>query len=170
MNVQEALKNRKSVREFQDRPVDEESIRRVLDAARWAPSGTNTQPWEVYVVTGEAKKKLGNEMVEKFQSGVEAKMEYSYYPKVWNSPFKDRRIACGLAMFSALDISRQEKQKRIDQWEKNYRAFDAPVVLFFVIDKVLELGSYFDYGMFYQSVMLAAIDEGLATCPRKSVV
>lgn len=169
MNVQDALKNRKSVREFQDKQVDESIIREILDAARWAPSGTNTQPWEVHVVSGKAKADLDTALQNEFQSGVKPAMEYDYYPQQWVSPFLSRRRECGLAMYSALDIKRQDKQKRLDQWAKNYNAFGAPVVLFFTIDRILETGSYFDYGMFYQSIMLVAVELGLATCPQAAL-
>lgn len=108
-------------------------------------------------------------MEEAFRSGVESKMDYQYYPKVWNAPFKGRRKACGLLMYSTLEISREDKQRQMDQWAANYRAFDAPVVLFFFIDNSAEQGSYLDYGLFLQSVMLAAVDQGLATCPQAAL-
>lgn len=169
MNVQDALKARKSVRAYLDKPVTHESILRILDAARWAPSGTNTQPWEVYVVQGDTKSQIIDALETQFEQGAEASMEYAYYPNQWFSPFQERRRACGLAMFSALEISRQDKDKRLAQWKKNYSAFGAPVILYFVMHKGLEAGSFFDYGMFYQSVMLAAMDEGLSTCPQAAL-
>lgn len=169
MNVQAALKARKSVRAYLDKPVSQDSIHRILDAARWAPSGTNTQPWVVYVVQGDTKAQVIQALESQFDQGVQAAMEYDYYPNQWFSPFQERRRACGLAMFSALDISRQDKDKRLAQWKKNYSAFGAPVILYFVMHKGLEAGSFFDYGMFYQSVMLAAMDEGLSTCPQAAL-
>ncbi len=169
MDVQLALKARKSVRAYQDKPVSQDALMRILDAARWAPSGTNTQPWEVYVVQGETKAKLVAALEHNFDTGVTPKMEYAYYPENWFSPFLERRRACGMDMFAALDIGREDKQKRLDQWKKNYSGFGAPVMLYFVMHNGLESGSFFDYGMFYQSIMLAAMDEGLSTCPQAAL-
>jgi nitroreductase len=96
-------------------------------------------------------------------------MDYEYYPTQWDGRYKERRKACGLLMYSTLDIKREDKQRQLDQWAANYRAFDAPVMLLFFIDSVLEKGSYIDYGMFLQSIMLAAVAEGLATCPQAAL-
>ena len=169
MNVSDALKLRKSTRAFLDKTVSKETIVRILDAARHAPSGTNTQPWQVAVVTGAQKKKLDNLIETEFHTGGEGKMAYNYYPLNWVEPYQSRRRACGLQLFSALGITREDKDRRLQQWAANYRAFDAPVVLFFFLDEILEIGSFMDYGMFLQSVMLAAVGEGLATCPQAAL-
>jgi len=169
MNVSEAIIARKSVRQFLDKDVDTETIKRILNTAKWAPSGTNTQPWEVFVLQGDKKRNLDKELIACFESGEPAAMEYHYYPEEWHQPYQNRRRECGLAMYSALNITRQDKERRQTQWALNYSAFNAPVVMFFTIDKSLQHGSYFDYGMFYQSVMLAAVDQGLATCPQAAL-
>lgn len=169
MNVSDAIVARKSVRQFLDKAVDKELIKDILNIAKWAPSGTNTQPWEVYVLQGQQKQALDKELISCFESGEPAAMEYHYYPEEWHQPYQSRRRECGLAMYSALNITRQDKERRQQQWALNYSAFNAPVVLFFTIDKSLENGSYFDYGMFYQSLMLAAVDQGLATCPQAAL-
>ena len=166
MKVSEALAKRKSTRAFLDREVVKEKIMAVLRAARYSPSGANTQPWQVGVVTGARKKELQQKIETAFRNGEEAKMDFQYYPLKWVEPYKTRRIECGLQLYSTLGITRQEKDRRLEQWAANYRAFDAPVMLFFFLDPGLETGSYMDYGMFLQSVMLAAMEEGLATCPR----
>ncbi|MBW1888684.1 MAG: nitroreductase [Deltaproteobacteria bacterium] len=158
MNVSDALLRRKSVRAFSDREVSTEILKKILDAARHTPSGVNTQPWQVAVVTGN-----------QFRNNVKGKMDYSYYPDEWIGPYRARRKSCGLQMYSTLNIGRDDKQRQLDQWAANYRAFDAPVVLFFFLDQVLKTGSYLDYGMFLQSIMLAAVEEGLATCPQAAL-
>jgi len=169
MQVQEALKQRKATRAFLPLEVDKEKISRILDAARHAPSGTNTQPWQVAVVTGEKRRRLGDLMETAFRSGQAGAMEFQYYPEIWEGIYKARRRACGLQMYSTLNISREEKQRQQDQWAANYRAFDAPVMMFFFIDRILETGSYLDYGLFIQSIMLMALEEGLATCPQAAL-
>jgi nitroreductase len=169
MNVIDALRSRKSIRAFSDRTVPVETVRKILDAARHAPSGTNTQPWQVAVVTGEKKRELCSLMETQFRNGTRGKMDYSYYPLEWSEPYKERRKVCGLQMYSALNISREDKQRQLDRWAANYRAFDAPLMLLFFLDSVMETGSFLDYGMFLQSIMLAAVEEGLATCPQAAL-
>ena len=169
MSVRSALENRKSTRAFLDKPVANEKIERILDAARHAPSGTNTQPWQVAVVSGETKKRLQEKLEAAFRAGEKGAMDYLYYPQDWQPPYKDRRKACGLQMYSTLDIKREDKQRQIDQWAANFRSFDAPVMLLFFMDPIMETGSYVDYGMFLQSVMLTAVEEGLASCPQASL-
>lgn len=168
MKVTDALLQRKSVRAFLDKEVEEDKIRAILSAASHAPSGTNTQPWQVAIVMGEAKQKLQLQLENSFREGDKSQADYQYYPKQWVEPYKSRRIACGLQMYSTLDIKRKDKQKQLDLWAANYRAFDAPVMLLFFMDACMQKGSYMDYGMFLQSIMLAAVEQGLATCPQAS--
>ncbi|RLC30907.1 MAG: nitroreductase [Deltaproteobacteria bacterium] len=169
MNIKDALKRRKAVRAFLDKAVENEKIRRILEAAKHAPSGTNTQPWQVAVVTGDTKIRLGELLENAFRSGVKGKMDYQYYPGRWKEPYRGRRRACGLQLYTALEITREDRERQLEQWAANYRAFDAPAVLFFFMDPDMEKGSFMDYGMFLQSVMLAAVEEGLATCPQASL-
>lgn len=169
MNVSNALLERKSTRAFSDKEVPLETLREILDVARHAPSGVNTQPWQVAVVTGSKKENLCSLMEDQFRNNIKGKMDYSYYPDEWVDPYRGRRKTCGLQMYSTLNIGRDDKQKQLDQWAANYRAFDAPVMLFFFIDPVLDTGSYIDYGMFLQSIMLAAVEKGLATCPQAAL-
>lgn len=169
MKVSDALKERKSTREFLKKDVEDDKILRILEAAKHAPSGVNSQPWLVAVVSGPRKMELQKMIEGAFRGGQEAQMEYQYYPLKWHEPYKSRRIACGLQLYSTLNITRQDKEARLEQWAANYRAFDAPVMLFFFIDPGMEVGSYMDYGMFLQSIMLVALEEGLATCPQAAL-
>ena len=169
MDVKTALETRKSVRAFLDKAVPTELVNTVLEQAKNAPSGVNTQPWKVAVVTGETKQKLQAKMEETFRSGTKGEMDYQYYPLDWQGVYKDRRKACGLLMYSTLEIAREDRERQMDQWAANYRAFDAPVMLLFFMDKVMETGSYLDYGMFLQSVMLSATEHGLGTCPQAAL-
>ena len=169
MNVKDALEQRKSVRAYLDKPVEDEKIHAILDAARHAPSGVNTQPWQVAVVSGATKQRLQEKIEATFRSGDKGKADYPYYPTEWAEPFKSRRKECGLLMYKTLGISREDRQRQMDQWAANYRAFDAPVMLLFFMDGRMQTGSYMDYGMFMQSVMLEAVEQGLATCPQASI-
>ncbi len=169
MKVSEALKARKSVRAFLDKPVEEEKIHRILKAARHAPSGTNTQPWLVAVVKGQKKQALDKQMLAAYEKFGKGHPNYNYYPQEWIEPFKGRRVACGKQLYSVLNIPREDKAGQRAQWQANYRAFDAPVALYFFLDEIMETGSFMDYGMFLQSIMLVAVEEGLATCPQAAL-
>lgn len=164
MTVSQALKSRKSIRAFHDKPVSKELIESLLEDAKHAPSGVNMQPWDVYVVQGDAKKELEENVIQAFEAGKSEPMDYAYYPLVWSEPYKSRRKETGLLMYQTLGIKREDTQRQREQWKANYRAFDAPVVLYFCIDAHLEKGSYLDYGMFLQSLMLSAMEKGLGTC------
>lgn len=169
MNIIEALTARKSTRAFLKKEVPREKIITLLKAARHAPSGTNAQPWQVAVVTGDKRRELTKKMVQSFQEDGLGEMDYQYYPVKWQEPFKRRRVTCGAQLYEALGIKRQDRKARLSQWIANYRAFDAPVILFFFLDPVMKKGSFLDYGMFIQSVMLAALEEGLATCAQAAL-
>lgn len=169
MHVAEAIRGRHSTRAFLDQPVAHETLNELLDIARWAPSGVNTQPWHVAVVQGETKARLSAALLGAREAGQTPNPDYSYYPDEWAEPFKGRRVACGKALYSALQIERHDKERQKTAWENNYRFFGAPVGLLFFIDKRLNKGSWLDMGMFLQSVMLAARGLGLATCPQASL-
>lgn len=168
MNVTDAIKNRISTRAFLDKTVPNDLIEIILDTARWAPSGTNIQPWKVAVVKGNAKDSLSSALINHWKNGGASQPDYTYYPKQWVNPYKKRRFECGMALYSALDIKREDTEKRKAVWEANYEFFGAPATLFFFIDKNMEKGSWFDMGMFIQNVMICAEEHGLGTCPQAS--
>lgn len=169
MLVSEALKARKSVREFLDMDVPQDKVMAILEAVRHTPSGTNTQPWQVAVVSGESKRLLDAKLLDAFKRGVAKKMDYQYYPPKLPREMQVRRIDCGMRMYDTLQITRQDTEKRLEQWGKNYSAFGAPVVLYFFVPAKVEAGSILDCGMIMQSVMLMATEVGLATCPQAAL-
>ncbi len=169
MNTSEAIRQRQSIRAYRKKEVSRDIIEKILDTARYAPSGANCQPWQVAVVSGTTKEKIAEALISAFRRGEPEDRDFDYYPVKWHEPFKKRRIACGMQLYETLGIERKDRQGRLKQWEANYRGFDAPVMLFFFLDPSLAIGSYMDSGMFLQSVMLAALDEGLATCPQAAL-
>ena len=169
MEVTEAIRNRKSTRAFLPKPVDKKLIKDILECARWAPSGVNSQPWQVAVVFGETKSKLANALSICRANSEAARQDYNYYPTKIEEPYISRKKACGKALYTALSIQKDDIKKRKEQWMKNYYSFDAPVVLYFFIDEILETGSWVDCGMFIQNVMLAARGFGLETCAQAAL-
>lgn len=169
MRVDEAIRARKSVRAFLPDPVPEATLRELLALAARAPSGTNTQPWRVYVVTGEVKAAISRDILAAFDDPAAAathRPEYDYYPTEWRSPYIDRRRKVGWDLYGLLGIAKGDKPRMHAQHARNFMFFDAPVGLVFSIDNIMQRGSWLDYGMFIQNLMLAAVGEGLATCPQ----
>lgn len=167
--VDAAITSRRSIRAFLPTPVPRETVSDILAVASRAPSGTNTQPWQVTVLTGESLKRLGTRITAAHDDPAQRSQhseEYAYYPTEWVSPYIDRRRKVGWDLYSLLGIGKADKQRMHEQHGRNYRFFDAPVGLIFTIDRVMQQGSWLDYGMFLQSVMVAARGRGLDTCPQ----
>jgi len=165
--VDRAIVSRRSVRRFLSRPVARELVEQILDVARHAPSGTNTQPWRVHALTGEARARLCAAATAAYDRGEQAP-QYRYYPVDWFEPYLGRRRMLGWDLYGLLGIGRGDKAAMHAQHRRNYLFFDAPVGLIFTIDRRLEQGSWLDYGMFLQNVMVAARARGLDTCPQAS--
>lgn len=169
LNVLDAITGRHSTRAFLPTPIPQSTIESILNVARYAPSGANTQPWQVVVVTNPLKDAIGQAIVQTRRNGIKENPDYAYYPTAWRDPYKGRRQACGLALYSALHITKEDTEKREIAWYRNYHFFEAPVGLLFFIDRDLEKGSWVDMGMFIQNVMLAARGHCLETCPQASL-
>jgi nitroreductase len=167
--VDAAITSRRSIRAFLPKPVERADIEHILEVAARAPSGSNTQPWKVYVLTGQARERLSEAILAVNADPEQARRhteEYAYYPREWISPYVDRRRKVGWDLYSLLGLTRDNKAGMAAQHARNYRFFDAPVGLIFTIDRIMEQGSWLDYGMFLQSIMVAARGRGLDTCPQ----
>jgi nitroreductase len=164
-----AITSRRSVRAFLPKPVPQVLVEEILAVARQAPSGTNIQPWQVHVLTGAPKQALSADILSVFNEPEQALQhvaDYEYYPVKWVAPYVDRRRKVGWDMYGLLNIGKADKQAMHDQHARNYSFFDAPIGLMFTIDRILQQGSWLDYGMFLQNVMVAARARGLDTCPQ----
>lgn len=167
--VDAAILSRRSVRAFLPDPVPQDIIEDILRVASRAPSGTNTQPWQVYVLTGAARQRLSDAILSAYRNPEAAQAhfeEYAYYPREWFSPYLDRRRKVGWDLYGLLRIEKGDKARISAQNARNYEFFGAPVGLIFTIDRRLGQGSWLDYGMFLQNVMIAARGRGLDTCPQ----
>ncbi len=171
--VDQAIASRQSMREFLPKPVPRKLIEHLLDVASRAPSGTNTQPWKVYVLQGASRDTLVQKVCAAHDAlradpslAAQYKEAYDYYPAKWVSPYIDRRRENGWSLYGLLGIVKGDKDKMHAQHQRNYELFDAPVGLMFTIDRVMGQGSLVDYGMFLQNIMVAARGHGLHTCPQ----
>lgn len=165
--VDAAITSRRSVRAFLPTPVAHQDIEQILEVAARAPSGTNVQPWKVYVLTGNAKQQLTDRILHVFNDPLQAAQhteEYPYYPHQWVSPYIERRRKLGWDLYGLLGLARENKAGIHAQHGRNFGFFDAPVGLIFTIDRILQQGSWLDYGMFLENIMVAARGRGLDTC------
>ncbi len=172
-SVDAAIVSRFSARAYLDKPIARSLLEDLLGVARRAASGTNTQPWKVYVLTGATRDSLVDKVCTAHDAlradpSLAAKYPeaYDYYPEKWISPYIDRRRACGFGLYGLLGIGKSDKDQMHEQHQQNYKFFGAPVGLMFTIDKVMGRGSLLDYGIFLQNIMIAARARGLHTCPQ----
>lgn len=165
-SVEDALLTRRSIRAFLPDQVPQQTIERILESAARAPSGSNIQPWQVTVLRGEALAAIVDELSALHADGDEGEREYDYYNRQWREPYLGRRRSTGWGLYGLLGIGKGDRDATLRQHRRNFRFFDAPVGLIFTIDRDMSIGAWLDYGMFLQSVMLAARGLGLHTCPQ----
>ncbi len=169
MKVSDALMTRQSVRAFLPTPVPEKTVRAIIETAARAPSGGNLQPWNVHVVAGAERDRFLNIIREKMKTTPMGEgSEYHIYPPDLKEPYRTRRFRVGEAMYATLNIAREDKMKRLEIFAKNFAFFDAPVAMFFLIDRIMQQGQWADLGMFMQSIMLMAREHGLHTCAQEA--
>lgn len=169
MKVSDALDQRISCRSFLSKKVKKSIIKKIIQQACKSPSGGNLQPWKVFVLSGNPLNKLIKDVEEellKYPRGHPT--EYKIYPDNLPELYLKRRFKCGEDLYSILDIKREEKGKRIDQFKKNFKFFGAPVGIFVFIDKSMGYPQWSDVGMFIQSVLLLAKENKLDTCAQES--
>lgn len=174
--VDAAIASRRSIRAFLPTPVPRQVIEDILAVSTRAPSGVNTQPWKVTVLTGAAKEELSRRVLAahdaNFASGSTGADvgEYDYYPTEWVPPYIERRRKVGWDLYGLLGIAKGDKPRMHAQHGRNYKFFDAPVGMIFTIDRILRQGSWLDYGMFLENIMIAARGRGLDTCPQAAFI
>ena len=174
--VDAAITSRRAVRAFLPTPVPRRTVEDILAVAARAPSGVNTQPWKVTVLTGSAKEALSQKILAAHDANAAAGSlgadvgEYDYYPTEWVPPYIERRRKIGWDLYGLLGIAKGDKARMHAQHGRNYRFFDAPVGMIFSIDRILRQGSWLDYGMFLENIMVAARGRGLDTCPQAAFI
>lgn len=167
--VEQAIHSRQSIRSFLADPVAPELIRRILEAAARAPSGSNIQPWQVHVVTGARRDALAQALLQAHRAQEPERREYQYYPARWREPYLQRRRDTGWGLYGLLGIEKGDQEAAQAQRGRNYEFFGAPCVMLFTIDDDMGKGSWLDYGMFLQTIMVMARSLGLDTCPQAAL-
>lgn len=167
--MERAITSRRSIRAFLPEPVPRATVEHLLRVASRAPSGSNIQPWRVHVLLGAALAGLTNDLLALHEAGEPTRREYDYYPTKWRSPYIERRRKTGWGLYALAGIERGDHVAGDRQRGLNYRFFGAPVGLIFAIDRDLKRGSWLDFGMFLQNIMVAARGRGLDTCPQAAL-
>lgn len=169
MNVSDAINTRLTARAFLDKPVDGALVRQILETAKRAPSGGNLQPWRVWVLGGEEMVRFKLMMKEKLSANPRGEgTEYNIYPPELKEPYKSRRFKVGEDMYATIGVSRDDKFGRLLQFSRNFEFFGAPCAMFFAIDRQMQQGQWADLGMFMQSIMLLARENGLHTAAQEA--
>jgi len=170
MNVSEALESRITCRAYTDQPVEAEKINRILTSAARTPSGGNLQPWHVWAIGGEKLAAFRSIIQEKIVDNPfgDGSTEYDIYPKELSQPYKGRRAKCGEDMYASINVPREDKESRQKHFNRNFDLFGAPAAMFFAIDRQMGVGQWSDLGMYIQSIMLMAREEGLHTAPQEA--
>ena len=169
LSVTQAVKERKSIRRFLDKPVSEKTIRQLLEKASRAPSGGNLQPWHIYVLMDEKLASFKAQMMATIEtSPITAMPEYQVYPDPMPEPYKARSRKVGADMYELMGVARDDKAGRMAAMSLNFNFFDAPIGIFFCIDRIMDRNQWAHFGMFAQSFCLLALEEGLASCMQEA--
>jgi nitroreductase len=164
MNVVDAVNARLSVRQFLSTPVSDDQLRSLLADASRSPSGGNVQPWRMYMVNGDSLTRMREFLTT--QPPAE-EPEYDIYPKSITEPYRTNRFTIGEQMYATLGITREDKPGRLRQFANNNDFFSAPAAMFCFIDRQMGPPQWSDLGMFLQTFMLLAVENGLATCAQE---
>ena len=165
MDIVEAIKKRKSIRNFKPDPVPKEVLREILEIASRAPSAMNTQPWEFIVLSGDVLENIRRGNVEMLNSGALPNPEHSVVGWPSDSVYRRRQVELAKQLFNLMDIPREDKKKRAEWMERGFRYFDAPAAIIALSDRSLsEAGPLMDVGAVMQNICLAALNYGLGTC------
>ena len=169
MNVTEAVTSRRSIRAFQDKPVDQAVLRQILEVAQRSPSGGNTQPWNAVMLTGEPLAALFAKVAKVLPQGRAAMApEYHVYPPELEGAYEVRRQGIGEAMYAALEIPRDNKMGRLAWFARNFQGFGAPVLMLVHTPKYMGPPQWSDMGMWLQTVMLLLREAGLDSCAQEA--
>ena len=168
MNILDAIRDRQSIRSFKKDPIEREIIEKILNFARFAPSGGNTQPWKVYVLNIEIMENLEKTVLDNIDNGVSEKPNFNIYPQPMSDHIKERVKECGKLMYGALDIDKDDIKGRLDQLKRNFSFFGAPIGMIITVEKEVDLNGWGHVGHFIQNICLASMEFGLGTCLQES--
>jgi len=168
MNILDAIQARQSIRSFKNKEVSKEIIENILNISRFAPSGGNTQPWKIYVLSQDLMKELETEVLSNLDNGVSETPNFDIYPQPMSDHLKNRVKECGRLMYGALEIGKEDVEGRLNQLKQNFSFFGAPVGMLVTVEKEVDLNGWGHVGMFIQNICLSAVDNDMGTCLQES--
>lgn len=163
MSVSEALKKRFSTRAFLDKPVPDETLKKIFTDAQSSPSNCNVQPWQIYVISGAKKDALKDKLVAAVMSGQQPNPDFDWKVR-YEGIHKDRQFGSAHALYSSMGIERSDKEGRMLAMLRNWTFFDAPHALFFTMDKYLNIMGAVDMGIYAQTLSLLMTENGISSC------
>jgi nitroreductase len=163
ISLEEAIRGRHSVRGFLPDPVPRDVLQKVFELAQWSPSGTNIQPWQVYVASGAVRDALRDEFMHRARNRQPGQPDFTDKGRL-GEPWRERRRDCAKALYSAMGIAWEDKARRARAAFRNFELFDAPHVAFLCMNEVFGKSSAADVGMYAQTLMLSLTAHGLASC------
>ncbi|GGP42253.1 nitroreductase [Shewanella algicola] len=163
MSIESILKNRHSVRAFQDKPVPENVLKQIFASAQLSPSNCNVQPWQSCVVSGSTKDKLKAKFIETLMSGATPNPDFNWLPQ-YQGVHRDRQFGSANALYSSVGIAREDKKARQMAMVRNWQFFDAPHAVFFTMDKYLDIMGAVDLGIYAQTLSLVMAEHGVSNC------
>ncbi|MED5433203.1 MAG: nitroreductase [Pseudomonadota bacterium] len=168
MSLADALKQRRSVRGFLDKPVPQEVLESVFSLAQHAPSNCNIQPWQVWVASGQVRNALRERMVDKVSRGVPFAPDYESLPR-FDGVYRQRQVDCAMELYGSMGIAREDREGRQRAELRNFQLFDAPHVVFIGMEKQFGVTVALDVGMYIQSLLLTMTAHGLGACAQGSM-
>ena len=168
MNILDAIRDRQSIRSFKNKKVSKEIIEDILNISRFAPSGGNTQPWKIYVLSKDLMKDLETSVLYILDNGVSETPNFNIYPQPMSDQLKNRVKECGKLMYGALEIGKDDVAGRLNQLKQNFLFFGAPVGMLVTVEKEVDLNGWGHVGHFIQNICLSSMEYGLGTCLQES--
>ena len=168
MSLADALKQRRSVRGFLDKPVPQDVLESVFSLAQHAPSNCNIQPWQVWVASGQVRDALRERMGDKVSRGVPFAPDYESLPR-FDGVYRQRQVDCAMELYGSMGIAREDREGRQRAELRNFQLFDAPHVVFIGMEKQFGVTVALDVGMYIQSLLLTMTAHGLGACAQGSM-
>ena len=168
MNILDAIQGRQSIRSFQKKEVSIKIIEKILSISRFAPSGGNTQPWKIYVLSQKLMKELEESVFSNLDNGISETANFNIYPQPMSDHLKNRVKECGKLMYEALEIGKEDVEGRLNQLKQNFSFFGAPVGMLVTVEKEVDLNGWGHVGHFIQNICLSSMEFGLGTCLQES--
>lgn len=167
-NIERLVQARRSVRGFLPEPVPRELLERIFTVAQRAPSNCNVQPWRVWVVSGAARERVRDALLEGVKEGQGPNPDFNRTPR-FEGVYRKHQVECAVELYSHMGIARDDKEGRLRAVLRNYELFDAPHVAFIGMDRAFGHSVALDVGMYMQTLMLLFTAHGIGCCPMGSL-